>query len=242
MTMTDDRPDAPAPSAASSRANGIAARLAAVVEPLFGGRLPVRLKAWDGSVAGPADAPDRRAARPGRAAPAPAPPRRARPRPGVRHRRARRRGGPARRVPPRLVAARERGGSPVGRRLAAVAGGIRTAFDLGVVGLPPEPPGVAGPAPWPAPHAMPRPRRDRAPLQPVQRLLRADPRPAHGVLLRLLDSTDPAYTVEDAQRDKLDLVCRKLGIEPGPRHLDIGCGWGSLSLHAAESSARRSSA
>ncbi len=47
-------------------------------------------------------------------------------------------------------------------------------------------------------------------------------------------STEPGYTVEDAQRDKLDLVCRKLGIEPGGRHLDIGCGWGSLSLHAAE--------
>ena len=42
---------------------------------------------------------------------------------------------------------------------------------------------------------------------------------------------DPAYTVEDAQRDKLDLVCRKLGLErAGSRHLDIGCGWGSLSL------------
>src|SRR6476660_6550238 len=57
MTMTDDRPDAPAPSAASSRPNGIAARLAAVVEPLFGGRLPVRLKVWAGTVAGPTDAP-----------------------------------------------------------------------------------------------------------------------------------------------------------------------------------------
>src|SRR6478735_4090297 len=57
MTMTDDRPDAPAPATAPSRANGIAARLAAVVEPLFGGRLPVRLKAWDGTVAGPTDAP-----------------------------------------------------------------------------------------------------------------------------------------------------------------------------------------
>ena len=38
----------------------------------------------------------------------------------------------------------------------------------------------------------------------------------------------------DAQRDKLDLVCRKLGLEPGMRMLDVGCGWGSLSLHAAE--------
>ena len=47
-------------------------------------------------------------------------------------------------------------------------------------------------------------------------------------------SEDPSYTVEDAQRDKLDLVCRKLGLEEGMRLLDVGCGWGSLSLHAAE--------
>ncbi|AYY14389.1 class I SAM-dependent methyltransferase [Actinobacteria bacterium YIM 96077] len=44
---------------------------------------------------------------------------------------------------------------------------------------------------------------------------------------------DPAYTLEDAQRDKHDLVCRKLGLEPGMRLLDVGCGWGSLVLHAA---------
>jgi cyclopropane-fatty-acyl-phospholipid synthase len=47
-------------------------------------------------------------------------------------------------------------------------------------------------------------------------------------------STDPGYTLEDAQRDKLELVCRKLGLTEGGRHLDIGCGWGSMSLHAAE--------
>ena len=35
----------------------MAARLAAVVEPLFQGELPVRLRAWDGSEAGPDDAP-----------------------------------------------------------------------------------------------------------------------------------------------------------------------------------------
>lgn len=44
---------------------------------------------------------------------------------------------------------------------------------------------------------------------------------------------DPSYTLDDAQRDKLDLVCRKLGLHEGMRVLDVGCGWGSFALHAA---------
>ncbi|MFI1764350.1 class I SAM-dependent methyltransferase [Streptomyces sp. NPDC020800] len=40
-------------------------------------------------------------------------------------------------------------------------------------------------------------------------------------------------TLESAQRDKLELVCRKLGLTPGRRLLDVGCGWGSMALHAA---------
>ncbi|MFI2368595.1 class I SAM-dependent methyltransferase [Streptomyces sp. NPDC018833] len=40
-------------------------------------------------------------------------------------------------------------------------------------------------------------------------------------------------TLEDAQRDKLDLVCRKLGLGKGDRLLDVGCGWGSMARHAA---------
>lgn len=40
-------------------------------------------------------------------------------------------------------------------------------------------------------------------------------------------------TLEDAQQAKLDLVCRKLALRPGQRLLDVGCGWGSLVLHAA---------
>jgi cyclopropane-fatty-acyl-phospholipid synthase len=36
-----------------------------------------------------------------------------------------------------------------------------------------------------------------------------------------------------AQTQKLDLVCRKLGLRPGMRLLDVGCGWGSMALHAA---------
>jgi cyclopropane-fatty-acyl-phospholipid synthase len=43
----------------------------------------------------------------------------------------------------------------------------------------------------------------------------------------------PDTTLEDAQLAKLDLVCRKLGLQAGMRLLDVGCGWGSLVLHAA---------
>lgn len=42
-----------------------------------------------------------------------------------------------------------------------------------------------------------------------------------------------ADNLEDAQRDKLDLICRKLELRPGERLLEIGCGWGGLARHAA---------
>jgi cyclopropane-fatty-acyl-phospholipid synthase len=45
------------------------------------------------------------------------------------------------------------------------------------------------------------------------------------------DASD--YTLADAQHDKLEIVCRKLDLRPGMRLLDVGCGWGSLSIHAA---------
>ena len=45
---------------------------------------------------------------------------------------------------------------------------------------------------------------------------------------------DGSYGITEAQRDKLELVCRKLGLQPGMRLLDVGCGWGSLILYAAE--------
>jgi cyclopropane-fatty-acyl-phospholipid synthase len=43
----------------------------------------------------------------------------------------------------------------------------------------------------------------------------------------------PGDTLEAAQQRKLDLICRKLQLREGDRFLDIGCGWGSLVMHAA---------
>jgi cyclopropane-fatty-acyl-phospholipid synthase len=43
-----------------------------------------------------------------------------------------------------------------------------------------------------------------------------------------------ATTLDEAQEAKLDLVCRKLQLEPGMRLLDIGCGWGGTAQFAAE--------
>src|SRR2546428_12878564 len=40
-------------------------------------------------------------------------------------------------------------------------------------------------------------------------------------------------SLEEAQAEKFDLVCRKLGLAPGMRLLDVGCGWGGGVLHLA---------
>ena len=44
---------------------------------------------------------------------------------------------------------------------------------------------------------------------------------------------DPNEDLDTAQTRKLDLVARKLELAPGDRFLDVGCGWGSLAIHAA---------
>jgi cyclopropane-fatty-acyl-phospholipid synthase len=44
---------------------------------------------------------------------------------------------------------------------------------------------------------------------------------------------DARDSLEIAQRRKVDLICRKLQLQPGMRLLDVGCGWGSMAIHAA---------
>ena len=48
--------------------------------------------------------------------------------------------------------------------------------------------------------------------------------------------SSPAMSLAEAQTDKHELICRKLGLHeaPGRRLLDVGCGWGSLAMHAAQ--------
>jgi cyclopropane-fatty-acyl-phospholipid synthase len=41
-------------------------------------------------------------------------------------------------------------------------------------------------------------------------------------------------TLELAQANKYEMICQKLGLQPGMRLLDVGCGWGGMALHAAE--------
>ena len=113
------------------------------------------------------------------------------------------------------------------------ADALATAARLGAIGLPPR---------VPASEARPTGRlhsrsRDRAVIAHHYDLsndfyqLLLDENMAYSCAYFTSDAPD--YTLADAQRDKLDLVCRKLGVGPGTRLLDVGCGWGSLSIHAA---------
>ncbi|MCW2711304.1 MAG: class SAM-dependent methyltransferase, partial [Marmoricola sp.] len=218
----------------SRGASGVAARLETALRPLLGGGLPVRLRAWDGSEAGPLDAPlvelrSRDAVRrllwhPGELGAAQA---YVTGEIDVHH-------DLDEALTHLWKVAQERGLSGVRPTSGAFARSLRTAVDVGALGKPPR---------TPASQARVKGRlhsklRDRRAIRHHYDLsnefysLILDPHMAYSS--GYWRSEDPSYTVEDAQRDKLDLVCHKLGLEAGMRFLDVGCGWGSLSLHAAE--------
>jgi sphingolipid C9-methyltransferase len=69
-----------------------------------------------------------------------------------------------------------------------------------------------------------------AKLKPVRRFL--GPRMIYtcGVVLDL----EKEESLEQLQDNKLTVVCEKLGLQPGDRLLDIGCGWGTLVAFAAK--------
>lgn len=46
--------------------------------------------------------------------------------------------------------------------------------------------------------------------------------------------TSEEASLEEAQTEKVDLICRKLDLKPGMKLLDVGCGWGTLVMHAAK--------
>jgi cyclopropane-fatty-acyl-phospholipid synthase len=210
----------------------VAPRLEEALRPFVGGDLPVRIKAWDGSTAGPDDAPlvvltsrdavRRMLWRPGELGAAQAyvtgeidvP------------------GDLDEALTHAFAVAKARGlssGRPAPRALLRA---VRAAAGIGALGRPPA---------APASQARIRGRlhsrlRDRDSISFHYDLsnefyeLILEPQMAYSCGYH----ATPDVSVEDAQRAKLDLVCRKLGLEPGMTMLDVGCGWGSLSLHAAE--------
>jgi cyclopropane-fatty-acyl-phospholipid synthase len=213
----------------------VADRLVALLTRYLQGPLPFRLRAWDGSEAGPSGAPVV----------------------VLRSRLALRRllwqpgelglaeayiaeeidvdGDLAEALSSLWRHARERGPGLPRPRPGELAEAAAAALRLKILGPRPPAPRAARARLTGAPHTS---ARDRAAISHHYDL-------SNDFYALLLDETmayscgywtrpdDPQYTPVDAQRDKLDLICRKLGLTDGARLLDVGCGWGALSLHAA---------
>ncbi len=235
MTTTerDTRPTTPD----STRVDrlGVAGRIESALEPLLAGPLPVRLRAWDGSEAGPADgtlvelrtpqALTRLLWHPGELGAAQAYVTGELEVHGdvgdtldlVRETVA------ARSLPP-LTARR------IARLLPDL---VRLAKDTGALGRPPSPPATQAVLKGRL-HSL---ARDRSAISHHYDLsndfyqLLLDPHMAYSSAFYV---DGPDMPLEQAQAAKLDLVCRKVGLTEGTRFLDVGCGWGSLSLYAAE--------
>lgn len=228
MTQNSPAPNSPAAPVRTGPVPGpgIADRVARAVEIAFAAPLPLGLRVWDGSTAGPSDGPvlvlgSARAIRelvrrPGELGLAWAfvtggidvegdl-------RQGLRlgldfARRARRAGLPA------------HGHWPLLLRLLA---------RLGAVGLPLGAPGRAGAA-----DLDPAAISDHYDLGDEFYASILGPSMAYSC--GFWTSEVSGYGLAEAQQDKLDLICRMLRLGPGSRLLDVGCGWGALVLHAAE--------
>jgi cyclopropane-fatty-acyl-phospholipid synthase len=129
--------------------------------------------------------------------------------------------------------AKGRAGWGPGRWADAVSASALAASRLGLLGPPPAPPESelrhSG-----RPHSR---ARDRAVIaghydvQPSFYRLILDPSMAYSCGYWTSDAA--GYGLADAQRDKLDLIAGKLGLDRDTALLDLGCGWGSLTAHAA---------
>jgi cyclopropane-fatty-acyl-phospholipid synthase len=125
---------------------------------------------------------------------------------------------------------------PAGLRLATAAvvpAALRATRRLGLLGPPPPPPAIEA-RPQGRLHSK---RRDARAIShhydvgnDFYRLVLGD-----SMTYSCAFFDDPAATLEAAQAAKHELVCRKLGLHEraGTRLLDVGCGWGSMALHAA---------
>ncbi|MGH3470851.1 MAG: class I SAM-dependent methyltransferase, partial [Nocardioidaceae bacterium] len=213
--------------------SSVAERLVGMIEIVAGEPVPVRIRAWDGSEAGPPQSPVVT----------------------IRTRRALRRMlwrtdelGLARAYVAggldlegdlvETLSELSRVGEEIGRRphlsLSAKARLVGTAIRLGIIGPAPKPP----PEEIVLHGAKHSKMRDLVAVSHHYDLGNDFYRHVLGESLvyscaywRAPD--DPSYRLDDAQRDKVDLVCRKLRLQPGMRVLDVGCGWGSFALHAA---------
>ncbi|MET9801493.1 cyclopropane-fatty-acyl-phospholipid synthase family protein [Streptomyces sp. NPDC006368] len=212
-----------------------ASRLTTLAEDLLGVALPVRIRAWDGSEAGPPDSPvfvlrSRRALR------------RLLWKPGEL--------GLARawvagelEVEGDLYEALDRIATLIWERGADAKDRVPFVRDPALRAAGRELVKIAGPWPPPPPPAE-EVRRRTGPLHTKRRDKEAISHhydvgnDFYALVLGPSMVYSCAYwtegsTLEEAQRDKLDLICRKLALKEGDRLLDVGCGWGSMAIHAA---------